>query len=155
MGRKVSSLGTLLGLLALALGGCGKGLKLPPMAKVDGKVTYNGKPLTGGTISFFPLDDKSGHPAIGEIDSNGSFELTTFNTGDGAVLGQHKAVVSVKPEVSADTPPDRIPSQLPEDLKKAQGNTPPIPAKYSDPEKTPLRYTVRAEGNHFDVELKD
>ena len=138
--------------------GCGSGLKTPPMGKVEGKITYKGNPIPKGTVTFFPVEGKgneAGQPAIGEIQPNGSFELTTYDTGDGAVLGQHKAIVVARSEAVEKIPEGTIPSQLPQDLKKQQGPKPLVPEKYMDPEKTPLRYTVRAGANDFAIELKD
>lgn len=135
-------------------------MKKPEMGKVHGKVLYKGQPVTRGTISFFPIEGKggdSGQPAIGEIGSDGSFELTTYDTGDGAVTGQHKAIVVSMSEGVQKVASDMIPSQLPEDLKKAEAQAPKplVPQKYMDPEKTPLKYTVRPGDNVFDIELKD
>jgi hypothetical protein len=59
---------------------------------VKGKVLYKGKPLTQGEITFEPLD--SGREAHGRIQPDGTFELTTFNQGDGAVPGTHRVAVT-------------------------------------------------------------
>jgi hypothetical protein len=59
---------------------------------VKGKVTYKGKPLTDGTITFEPND--FGRPAHGNIQPDGSFVLTTFKEGDGAVRGHHRIAVN-------------------------------------------------------------
>jgi hypothetical protein len=142
-----------------AVWGCGAAAGLPQTGKVHGTVAYKGKPVSTGTVTFFPLEAKgeANRPAIGEISSDGSFELTTFNTGDGAVLGQHKAIVVAKTEGTVKAADDTIPSQLPSDLKKAaeQGPKALVPSNYMDPEKTPLRYTVQKGTNRFDLELKD
>src|SRR5690349_13665952 len=92
--------GFALGLAALATCGCGRaGGARPELGKVRGTVSYNGKPVPSGTVTFFPIEGKggeSGLPAIGELDTDGSFELTTFDTGDGAIIGQHKTIVVAK-----------------------------------------------------------
>ena len=80
-------------LVATAIAGCGpdNGLHL---AKVRGKVTYKGEPITYGTIMFEP---EQGPPAIGSINSDGTFVLSTENSGDGAVVGPHRiAVIGLK-----------------------------------------------------------
>jgi hypothetical protein len=59
---------------------------------VKGKVTYKGKPLTQGEIVFEP--DSAGREAHGNILPDGSFELTTFKQGDGAVPGTHRIAVT-------------------------------------------------------------
>jgi len=77
--------------LILSPWGCGPaGGPRPPMGKVHGKVSYKGTPLPRGTISFSPVTGEKGSSsamaAVGEIGSDGSFDLTTFDTGDGAVV---------------------------------------------------------------------
>src|SRR5262245_39545204 len=56
-------------------------------APVTGNVLLNGKPLTSGTVTFVP---PKGRVANGEIRSDGSFELSTYRAGDGAIVGPHK-----------------------------------------------------------------
>src|SRR5262249_16128995 len=101
-GRTVLAVGMALGLLGFASGGCGSGRgKMAEMGKVSGKVTYNGRAVSKGTVSFFPILGKggeTGQSALGELGSDGSFELTTFDTGDGAITGQHKVIVMVQSE---------------------------------------------------------
>lgn len=57
----------------------------------------DGKPLSGGRVMFQPIasgDDKVvGRPAIGSIQPDGSFKLTTYKDGDGALVGSHHPVV--------------------------------------------------------------
>ena len=56
-----------------------------------GTATYQGKPVSKGTILFQPVDEK-GRPASGTID-DGKFTLTTYREGDGAVPGKHRVAV--------------------------------------------------------------
>src|SRR5215475_82944 len=82
--------------LFLMILGCGGGAGRPPLAKVSGKVTYAGKPVTTGSVMFTPVAGSasdSARIATGQIESDGSYSLTTFDTGDGAVLGQHLVTV--------------------------------------------------------------
>ncbi len=82
------------GLLALAgvmLAGCDS----PPydLAPAAGRVTLDGKPLTGAKVMFAPTAGgdsyKVGKPAFGMLDEQGAFELSTYRPGDGAVVGDH------------------------------------------------------------------
>ena len=66
-------------------------------AKVSGTVkTQDGQPLSNGRVLFGPLDTKSdglsGKLARGKIE-NGKFKLTTYNRGDGAVVGRHRVAI--------------------------------------------------------------
>jgi hypothetical protein len=88
----------LLSRAALAVGvitvvcGCGGGEF--ETAPVRGTVTCEGTPVTSGTITFKPIAeeaaDKPGKPAMGKIGADGSFVLTTYKTGDGAIIGMHE-----------------------------------------------------------------
>jgi hypothetical protein len=75
-------------LLIVAFSGCGSdGL---PLAPVQGKVLYRGKPLQFGSVVFQP---ESGRPATGIVQPDGSFTLTTYQKDDGAQIGAHKVIV--------------------------------------------------------------
>jgi len=74
--------------------GCssGNGLNL---AKVSGKVTYDGEPVPGGEVLFMPDTEKGtvGPPAAGTIAPDGTFLMSTQESGDGAIVGLHKVAV--------------------------------------------------------------
>jgi hypothetical protein len=62
-------------LLAFTLAGCkARGIDLPT-APVSGMVTYDGKPLGFGTITFF---HPSGHAASANIAADGAFNMTAY-----------------------------------------------------------------------------
>jgi hypothetical protein len=65
-------------------------------ATVHGKVTYRGKPLPLGMVMFTP--DNMGPTASGAINTDGTYTLSTYSTGDGAVIGTHKVAVIAKEE---------------------------------------------------------
>jgi hypothetical protein len=99
---------------ALVAGGCSKkgGMETAP---VSGKVTYRGKALPTGTVMFVPDE---GPAATGEISSDGSYKLTTFSPGDGAVIGTHKVTITALqgmgnalPEQRSATPPPLVPAR--------------------------------------------
>lgn len=76
--------------VALALAaGCGQGG--PATAPVVGTVTLDGRPLAGALVLFQP---SQGVPARGITDDDGGFSLTTFASGDGALVGPHRVAVS-------------------------------------------------------------
>jgi len=81
-------------LAALILAGCGDGRST--RVKASGQVLLNGEPLTfkgDGFIQVIPTDDR---PAFGKINPNdGTFTLTTYENGDGVVLGEHPVTVLV------------------------------------------------------------
>lgn len=84
----------ILPLAAIAVGGCGG--ESFETAKVTGSVECDGKRLTSGRVMFQPIPDgeeKPGKPAFGDIGLDGTFELSTYVDGDGAVVGKHRVVV--------------------------------------------------------------
>ena len=62
------------------------------MAPATGRVTFEGKPLQFGTVMF--QLESGGQPARAMIQSDGTFELSTFEEGDGAIVGNHKVRVT-------------------------------------------------------------
>ncbi len=79
----------LLVLLCLAGTGCSGRLATYP---VQGQVQFlDGAPVRVGTIELKSLDHAV--QARGEIQEDGSFTLSTFSDGDGAVAGKHACVV--------------------------------------------------------------
>lgn len=59
---------------------------------VKGKVMFKGQPLKKGTITFEP--DGAGKNASGEIQPDGTFVMSTYTAGDGAVVGNHRVAVA-------------------------------------------------------------
>ena len=74
--------------LCAVLAGCGPGF--PETADVSGRVTYAGKPVPEGRVLFWP---EEGRPAMGKIEPDGTYKLTTFAEGDGATPGVHKVTI--------------------------------------------------------------
>jgi hypothetical protein len=137
--------------LASAFAGCGGDADKPKLGKVHGKVTLDGNPVDRGRVVFTPAAGKggeTGQTATGEINSDGTFDLTTFDTGDGAILGQHIATVTI-PEKGSENlgKPDasgRIEYKLPKSV---------APNKYEKVDSSPLRYTVKEGSNDFEIKL--
>jgi len=110
-------------------------------ARVHGTVTLDRKPYTqGGSVNFQP--ERSGKMATGQIESDGTYTLSTYSSGDGAIVGMHKVTVVPAPPV-LDELNDRAP--------------PPssIPQKYRDPTESGLVFEVKpGQTNEFLIELK-
>ena len=132
--------------------GCSRDPTMPKLGKVHGKVTYEGKPVDSGTVTFNPILGKGGETgqnATGQIESDGSYEMTTFNTGDGAILGQHVVAVVVREKGSENQGKPKPDSTIDYTMPKIV-----TPSKYVSVETSPLRYTVREGDNTFDIDLK-
>jgi len=70
---------------------CGCSPGRPTTVPVGGTVTLDGMPLGGATVLFQPA---SGTPGRAVTADDGSFALTTFETGDGALIGRHRVAVT-------------------------------------------------------------
>src|SRR5262245_40133458 len=75
--------------LLLIAAGCNSGKPV----KVEGLVTLEGKPVEGATVTFNPQSDQ-GHIAAGRTGSDGTFRLTTFTSGDGALAGDYQVTIT-------------------------------------------------------------
>ena len=115
---------------AVVVAGCGGGKQ--PTYRAGGKVSFaDGKPLPGGWVSFRSLNSDKKISARGSIQSDGTFKLTTYKPNDGAVEGQHQAMVV--PEIQF------------ERGEPASGNRPrppPVDRKFSNFETSDLEFTV-------------
>lgn len=113
-------------MLALTVGltGCSNRF---PTAEVSGKVTLDGKPLSGATVMFVP---ERGVAAAGTLQPDGTFRLISGRPGNGAVIGSHKVAV------------------MPADPLKAH-----FPAKYQNAETSGFSVEVKAGKNSFEFDL--
>ncbi|MFO0864800.1 MAG: hypothetical protein U0744_09130 [Gemmataceae bacterium] len=130
--RRIIGLCSLLSISFVA--GCGGATT----AEVKGVVTHKGAPITGGTLIFSPV--QSGKPATAEVQSDGTYTLSTFGKNDGAVLGKHKV---------AFTPP---PQQLTEEQKTNPKYIAP-PPKYMGLQPNTAEVEVKSGANKIDMEL--
>lgn len=90
-------LATIVVVLTFVMAGCSRA----PFdtAPVEGTVTIDGQPLKGGKVVFAPIAEEgsaeSGKSAIGPIQSDGTYSLTTYSSGDGAVVADHWVTVLI------------------------------------------------------------
>ncbi len=140
-GRRAPCLLVFLGLIGMA---CGRD-EGPELAPVSGTVTYKGKPVTEGIVSFQPVSP-DGAPATGTIDANGSYRLQT-GPDNGARLGEYRVAISARDE--PDTPPDTATPPL-RVMPKVKSQ---LPLKYEDPGTSTLTKTVKSGSNPIDFEL--
>ncbi len=82
------------------LAGCGGSL-----TPVRGKVSLaDGKPAAGSQVVFETEAEGKRVSARGDVREDGSFELSTFQPGDGVPPGKYKVQVNPPPMVSAEGP---------------------------------------------------
>jgi len=135
--------------------GCSSGNKAAP-ARVTGKVTYDGKPITAGVMNFYTAD---GVPYSGLINSNGTYTATDLPTGEMVVTVETESMNPNKkaPEgaeakkrmgMMQQAPPGGAPAPTHRDYLK-------IPAKYADKKTSPLKATLAAGNQSKDFDLTD
>ena len=124
--------------IVAALSGCDGN---PRTGTVRGTVTYRGKPVPNGTVSFIP---DAGPSATGELKPDGSYALTTYRGGDGAVPGKYRVIVVAMQDMADRLPEDRNP--LPPPI---------VPLRYTSLATSDLRAEIAAGENTVNFELTD
>lgn len=113
---------------------------------VEGQVLVGGQPAAGALVIFHPSDSQpEGFPAArprGSVDAEGHFSLTTFETGDGAPVGNYTVTVvwQTRVEETEELTPDRL------------------AGRYDNPQASQLKVTLRPEPNQlepFELSLRN
>ena len=168
--------GFLLLSVGLMVSGCGSSTR--PVATVTGTVSYKGKPVTGGTITFFNEDDT--YNGSSRIFGDGSYsvpdapvgstkvvvlaiadpnvKLNNSGTGGGG-MGANYGKGGTGPPPGAAGPASYVPKGTPMGSKSE--NDPPepkfmkLPAKYGKTETSDLKFNVENGKNSYNPDLKD
>jgi len=115
--------------------------KLVATYPVTGKLTLDGKPLTGATVALHRFNketEKYNSISDGLTDDLGRFQLSTYGRFDGAPAGEFVVTV-VKTGKGYDDGETNAKSLLPE--------------AYATPATTPLRVTIQAGPNDVNLTL--
>jgi hypothetical protein len=120
-------LGIAFGLLVLPpLAGCGRGdaLERLPVHPVSGSIAFGNKSLEGGLVVFHPVagSDPRVLPARGVVAADGTFAVTTYESNDGAVVGEYIVTVVRTPLVERDGDQIAGPNVLPEKYSRAESS---------------------------------
>lgn len=116
------------------LSGCGN--NRPATYAVEGRILFeDGSSPKFGNIEFFSLEHKLN--ARGKIQKDGSFQLTTFDENDGAVIGRHKIVIMQF--VS-----NQLSGQLGVKIQHNHGDL--VDKKYLDYRTSDLKWTIKSDG---------
>jgi len=134
--------------VSLFLVGCNTGTQNPPTVAASGKVVYQGEAVEGATVQFIP-SSPDGKVANATSDAEGTFKLSTFEPGDGAMSGTYKVTVRKLVTVEQGIQKDGENAGQPDFVNKDM-----LPKKYASAGKTPLELDVSADGeNMFEIEL--
>lgn len=138
----------MMALLAMAFGCNGSA-----MVPVSGKVTFEGAPVPQGTITFFP--QAGGRPATGQIQSDGSYVLSSLEPGDGVPPGDYAVAIEAR-RVHGGAP---VPASLEEEIAGVGAGGAPariewlVPIEYSSAQSSGLTATVTPGESQIDFAL--
>jgi hypothetical protein len=126
--------------------GCG-----PGTGSVSGKVTYLGKPVPAGRITFRPADSRQ-NAVSAELDAEGNYPAIDLPTGDVAV-GIDNREFEPQPAMGPSVPPGL---GLPPEIARKLGARTPAdgPAPEVDPSKTADLPRPRAGGRYLRIPAK-
>ena len=146
------------------LSGCregASGASRKPVFEASGTVKLFGAPLPEATVTFAPLD---GQPtAFGTTDDAGTFQLTTYDFGDGGAAGKYKVIItkfagSSKSAATANASDHEAAEKAAggHDATGAKGTSKAlVPPAFTSLETTPLSAEITSSGdNSFPFELK-
>lgn len=130
----------LIGIGFLPCLGCGSGR--PTCIPVTGTVSYRGQPVEDAGVAFIPTQ---GRQASGKTNEQGRFILTTFSSGDGALLGEYVVCIA-----------KTIPNSQGKADSPYSNETSVLPSCYAKPAQSSLRASVTVAGpNNFHFDLTD
>ena len=80
-----------------AMVGCGDPDK-PDLVTATGRVTYNGQPVTAGSVKLYPMPGVTykGDAPGGVLQLDGSFTVKTYPWGDGVPPGSYRLTLDPK-----------------------------------------------------------
>jgi len=126
---------------ALVLFGCGS-----KTGTISGKVTYQGKPLGGGSVNFL---SEGPNPTMktGGIQKDGSYSVSGVPVGPAkiTVQGIHARKLLIPAQLQKEQGKTEVTTDQPEVY---------VPPQYSNTETSGLRYEVRPGSQTHDIELK-
>jgi hypothetical protein len=122
--------------LCLCCSACGEpDYQEVPIHPAAGKITVGGKPAFGAVVVFHPQGDvgmSKGNKPFAAVAEDGSFQATTYVTGDGAPAGDYVVTVIWPQDPHARGPsPDRL------------------RGRYATPEKSDLKVTIGEGENNL------
>jgi len=136
-------------LFLILLVGCGpKKAKSTEHGEVTGTVTFKGKPLPGGQITYVAVP--SGFASSGTIEEDGSYKVT-------APVGENQISVNNRmfaPRKGAAVEKPVLKKPNSEEAHQAKGKYVPLPSKYENPSESGLTYTVQKGSQTHDVKLE-
>jgi hypothetical protein len=158
-GLLATSLAVILGTLVVP--GCGVSLANSNYVKIWGHVTYNGRPVSNGTIVFISTDQREMNWGSGHIGMNGNYTIAAYQGGVALPPGPYNIFIRNAPQnrEREREPERRGRFSLDEDQVKPQQNTQPatsnaviLPDRFNRPDTSGL--VVRLDGQPQRVDVR-
>ncbi len=132
--------GAALGLIVLIWGavtlGRGGRPERSAVHQLSGTLIFEGQPAAGASIVLYPTDPSIGVRPRASVNDDGSFEVTSYEPGDGAPAGEYKATLEWRRPIEG-----------------AEGDDVPapnvLPAAYASQKTTPITVIVEEGENEF------
>jgi hypothetical protein len=140
-------------IFTLAVLGCGG--SNTTINNLEGKITYKGADVTGGSIVFYPA---SGGPIPGYIKPDGSYIASDIPPGEVTVTIETASVQNTGKAIlppGGKMPPGGDAGKYPGANMPTGGKVIQIPAKYADRNKSGLKFTVGKGKVEKNFELTD
>ena len=122
-----------------------------PVYPTSGQVLHQGQPAVNALVGLHPVeptDELQYLRTLGRAGPDGSFQLATYERGDGAPAGKYRVVITWPAPLPGASPTD-------EDESRARGGPDQLGGRYRDPEQTPLTAVITKGANKlppFNVE---
>ena len=112
----------------------------PQAHPVVGKVLYKGRPAEGFSVAFHPVQkwDGATFAPSGVTDAAGEFQLRSYETNDGAPVGDYSVTITWPKEV-----PGFDPDDAPETVDQLRG-------AYNNPQRSKFQVTIHEGDNQLE-----
>ncbi|WP_437229230.1 carboxypeptidase regulatory-like domain-containing protein [Planctomicrobium sp. SH661] len=114
-----------------------------PTQATSGRVVVNGEPAKGAIVRLYPVATQANanSPIVptGTVQEDGSFQLTTYRSDDGAPEGEYKVTLEW-PDPNMNSAKGGMPEDPPDRLKK----------RFSNPEKSTIKRSITSGENQLE-----
>jgi len=146
--RRTVGLAFWITVLSMLVAGCGAS-----RGRISGKVSYQGKPLTAGTVFFQPTQGGKDAAALSSgIGKDGAYQIKNIP------LGEYKVYVRTpKADFKMPIPGGKAPASSADTMPgkgDSSASVVEVPEKYGKPDSSGLTYTVKKGDQPFDIDLK-
>jgi hypothetical protein len=119
--RRLGPVAFLAGAFLLTGVSCGGSASQPPLFPVTGQVFYQGKPAHKAIVWLHAENAhaKKDYPPRGVVQQDGSFQISTYKTNDGAPPGRYRVTISWRApgKLSDEEGPELLPARYQDPLK--------------------------------------